>query len=124
MFKLSVISDEISQDFARVVAVCKEYGVPQVEPRSVWDTPPHKLSDDQLQEMKRLLYEAGMSVAAIAAPFLKCDLGDAKAYGEHLDMLRRCAEMCHLFGCNIVRGFTFWKTGPAEAVWQQLLDSY
>lgn len=124
MFKLSVISDEISQDFQRVVDVCKEYGVPQVEPRSVWDTPPHKLSDDQLQQMKRILDEAEMSVSAIAAPFLKCDLGDEKAYNEHLDLLRRCAEMCHLFGCNIVRGFTFWKTGPAEAVWQQLLDSY
>ena len=49
MFKLSVISDEISQDFQRVVDVCQEYGVPQVEPRSVWDTPPHKLSDEQLR---------------------------------------------------------------------------
>ena len=30
MFKLSVISDEISQDFQRVVDVCGEYDVPQV----------------------------------------------------------------------------------------------
>jgi len=124
MFKLSVISDEISQDFQRVVDVCGEYGVPQVEPRSVWDTPPHKLTDDQLEKMRSILDEAGMSVAAIAAPFLKCDLGDEAAYQEHLGILRRCAEMCHLFGCHIVRGFTFWKTGPAEAVWQQLLDAY
>jgi sugar phosphate isomerase/epimerase len=124
MFKLCVITDEISQDFQRVVDVCGEYGVPLVEPRSVWDTPPHKLSDDQLQQMKRILDEAGMGVAAIAAPFLKCDLGDEAAYQEHLDILRRCAEMCHLFDCQIVRGFTFWKSGPAEAVWQQLLDAY
>lgn len=124
MFKLSVISDEISQDFQRVVDVCGEYGVPLVEPRSVWDTPPHKLSDDQLQKMKEILDAAGMGVAAIAAPFLKCDLGDEAAYQEHLGILRRCAQMCHLFGCNIVRGFTFWKTGPADAIWQQLLDAY
>lgn len=124
MFKLSVISDEISQDFQRVVDVCGEYGVTQVEPRSVWDTPPHQLTDAQLAEMKSILEAAGMSVCAIAAPFLKCDLGDAAAYEEHLGILRRCARMCHLFGCNIVRGFTFWKTGPAEKVWQQLLDSY
>jgi len=124
MFKLSVISDEISQDFQRVVDVCSEYGVPLVEPRSIWDTPGHKLTDDQLKHMKQMLDAKGMGVAAIAAPFLKCDLGDEAAYEEHLNILRRCAEMCHLFGCNIVRGFTFWKTGPAEAVWQQLLDSY
>jgi L-ribulose-5-phosphate 3-epimerase len=124
MFKLSVISDEISQDFQRVVDVCREYGVPQVEPRSIWDTPPHKLSDGQLEQMRAILAEGGMSVSAIAAPFLKCDLGDQAAYEEHLGMLRRCAHMCHFFDCKIVRGFTFWKTGPAESVWQQLLDAY
>lgn len=124
MFKLSVISDEISQDFQRVVQVCQEYEVPLVEPRSVWDTPPHKLTEEQLDKMRQILQEAGMGVAAIAAPFFKCDLGDEAAYREHLDILRRCAHMCHLFGCKIVRGFTFWKTGPAEKVWQQLLDAY
>ena len=124
MFKLSVISDEISQDFQRVVDVCREYGVPMVEPRSVWDTPPHKLTDDQLGAMKRILDEAGMGVACIASPFLKCDLGDDAQYQEHLGILRRCIEMAHRFGCNIIRGFTFWKTGPAEAVWQQILDAY
>lgn len=124
MFKLSVISDEISQDFQRVVDVCREYDVPQVEPRSVWDTPLHKLSDEQLQQMKQILDAAGMSVSALAAPFFKCDLGDEAAYQEHLDILRRCADICHLFGCQIVRGFTFWRTGAPETVWQQLLDSY
>jgi len=124
MFKLSVISDEISQDFQRVVDVCREYQVPLVEPRSVWDTPPHKLSDEQLAEMKRILDAAGMGVACIASPFLKCDLGNEEQYREHLGILRRCIEMAHFFGCNIIRGFTFWKTGPAEAVWQQLLDAY
>jgi sugar phosphate isomerase/epimerase len=124
MFKLSVISDEVSQDFQRVVDVCQEYDVPLVEPRSVWDTAPHELSDDQLDEMGRILDEAGMGVACIAAPFLKCDLGDAAQYQEHLGILRRCIEMAHRFDCKIIRGFTFWKTGPAEDVWQQLLDAY
>ena len=124
MFKLSVISDEVSQDFQRVVDVCKEYDVPQVEPRSVWDTPPHKLSDEQLADMQRILDAAGMSVCAIASPFLKCDIGDKEAYQEHLGILQRCIQMCELFDCTIIRGFTFWKSGSAESVWQQLLDSY
>ena len=29
-----------------------------------------------------------------------------------------------MLDCNIIRGFTFWKTGPASSVWQQLLDAY
>lgn len=124
MFKLSVISDEISQDFRRVLDVCKEYGVSMVEPRSVWDTPPHKLTDDQITEMKRLMKEAGFSVPCIAAPFLKCDLGDPDQYQEHLGILRRCIHLAHEFDCKIIRGFTFWRTGPAANVWQQLLDAY
>jgi sugar phosphate isomerase/epimerase len=124
MFKLSVISDEISQDFQRVVDVCQEYGVGLVEPRSVWDTPPPKLSLEQAARMKDILGAAGMGVCCIASPFLKCDLGDAQQYQDHLGILRHCVELAHFFGCKIIRGFTFWKTGPAEAVWQQLLDAY
>jgi L-ribulose-5-phosphate 3-epimerase len=124
MFKLSVISDEISQDFQRVVDVCQEYGVTRVEPRSVWDTPPHKLSDDQWVEMKRILDAAGMQVCAIASPFLKCDIGNAEQYQEHLGILHRCVQMCHYFGCNIVRGFTFWRSASPDKVWEQLLDAY
>jgi L-ribulose-5-phosphate 3-epimerase len=124
MFRLSVISDEISQDFQRVVDVCQEYGVGLVEPRSVWDTPPPKLSLEQAARMKDILAAANMSVCCIASPFLKCDLGDAQQYQDHLGILRHCVELSHFFGCKIIRGFTFWKTGPAEAVWQQLLDAY
>ena len=124
MFRLSVISDEISQDFQRVVDVCQEYGVGLVEPRSVWDTPPPKLSLEQAARMKDILAAANMSICCIASPFLKCDLGDAQQYHDHLGILRHCVELAHFFGCKIIRGFTFWKTGPAEAVWQQLLDAY
>jgi sugar phosphate isomerase/epimerase len=124
VFRLSVISDEISQDFERVLEVCREYGVPLVEPRSVWEKPPHELTDEDLARMKGLLEGAGMGVSCIAAPFLKCDLGNAEQYAEHLGILRRCLDMAHAFGCNLVRGFTFWKTGPARDVWQQLLDAY
>ncbi|MFP3905214.1 MAG: sugar phosphate isomerase/epimerase family protein [Armatimonadota bacterium] len=124
MFKLSVISDEISQDFERVLQVCQEYDVPMVEPRSVWDKAPQELSDSDLTKMKKLLDEYDMGVCSIASPFLKCDLGDEKQYQEHLDILRRCIHMAHVFECKIIRGFTFWRTGPPEDVWQQLLDAY
>ena len=124
MFGLSVISDEISQDFQRVVDVCKEYNVAMVEPRSVWDTPPHKLTDEQIARVKSILSDSGFSVPCIASPFLKCDIGDAEQYAQHLDLLRRCIALAHALNCKIIRGFTFWKSGPAEDVWQQLLDAY
>jgi len=124
MFKLSVISDEISQDFERVLQVAQDYDVPQVEPRSVWDNPPQDIPDADVAKMQKLLEQYGMSVCCIASPFLKCDLGDEEQYQEHLGILRRCIELAHTFNCKIIRGFTFWRTGPPQDVWQQLLDAY
>jgi sugar phosphate isomerase/epimerase len=124
MFSLGVISDEVSQDPRRVIQVCGEFGVRCVEPRSVWNTPPQGLADEQIVELASLLREAGLVVPCIASPFLKCDLGDAEQYAAHLDLLRRCIHLAHVLGCRVIRGFTFWKTGPADAVWQQLLDAY
>lgn len=124
MFSLSVISDEVSQDFQRVIDVCNDYGVAMVEPRSVWDTPPQELSADQVRRMKAILNDNAFRVPCIAAPFLKCDLGDQEQYKQHMEILRRCINLAHELDCRIIRGFTFWKTGPAEAVWQQLLDAY
>ncbi len=124
MFSLSVISDEISQDFQRVVDVCREYDVAMIEPRSVWDTPPQSLTAEQISRMKSILKAAGFRVPCIASPFLKCDLGDPEQYAQHLQILRTCIDLAHELDCKIIRGFTFWKTGPAQDVWQQLLDAY
>jgi sugar phosphate isomerase/epimerase len=124
VFKLSVISDEVSQEFQRVVDVCQEYEVPMVEPRSVWEKAPQELTNDDVKKMRAILDEAGMGVCSIASPFFKCDLGDEKQYREHIGILRRCIEIGRMLDCNLIRGFTFWKTGPANSVWQQLLDAY
>lgn len=124
MFKLSVITDEISQDFERVVEVAGEYGVTALEPRSVWDKPPQELTDEDCKLIKRIADDAGMEICCIASPFLKCDLGDEEQYHTHLDHLRRFADLAHIWDCQIIRGFTFWKTAPAESVWQQLIDAY
>jgi sugar phosphate isomerase/epimerase len=125
MFKLSVISDEISQDPSRIVAVAADYPRLQaVEPRSVWDKPLHGLTAEEARQLQGLLEEAGLEIVALAAPFFKCDLGDKAAYAQHLEYLKRYARLAHMWGCAIVRGFTFWRTGPAERVWQQLIDSF
>ena len=125
MFQLAAFTDEISQDFEHAVAVCQEYGVPAVEIRSVWQKKgPQDLLDGELARMLDILGAARMTTACIASPFLKCDLGDEDAYRAHLGILRRCCQVARMMGTDIIRGFTFWKTGPAQAVWQQLLDAY
>jgi sugar phosphate isomerase/epimerase len=124
MFKLGVMTDEISQDFAHAVQVCQEYQLQTVEIRSVWDKPPHQLSDDDVSEIARLVAAAGLTVSNIAAPFYKCDIDDDAACEEHLEILARCLEIGRRLGANIVRGFTFWNTGRTLEIWDQLLQRY
>lgn len=124
MFKLAVISDEVSQDFQTVVNVSAEYKLNGVEIRSVWDKPPQDLSKEDMARMKGMLEEAGLEVAGIASPFFKCEIDNEQERREHLEILKKCIEMAHFFGTNIVRGFTFWNTGRTEAVWERILEYY
>ncbi len=124
MFKLAVISDEISQDFQTVVNVAAEYKLNGIEIRSVWDKPPQDLTDQDMARMKGILDEAGIEVAGIASPFYKCEIDSEQERLEHLGILKRCIEIAHFFGTNIVRGFTFWNTGRTEAVWDRILEYY
>ena len=124
MFKMAVISDEVSQDFQTVVDVAAEYKLNGVEIRSVWDKPPQDLTDDDMAKMKDILGKAGIEVAGIASPFYKCEIDSEEERCEHIQILRKCIKMAHFFGTNIVRGFTFWNTGKTEAVWGKILEYY
>jgi len=124
MFKLAVISDEVSQDFQTVVNVSAEYKLNGIEIRSVWDKPPQGLSKEDMARMKGMLEEAGLEVAGIASPFFKCEIDNEQERREHLEILKKCVKMAHFFGTKIIRGFTFWNTGRTEAVWDRILEYY
>ena len=89
MFKLAVISDEVSQDFQTVANVAAEYKLNGIEIRSVWDKPPQDLTDEDMAKMKGILDEAGIEVAGIASPFFKCEIDSEQERREHLEILRK-----------------------------------
>jgi len=124
MFKMGVFTDEVSQDFQTVVNLCKEYGLEGIEIRSVWDKPPQNISDDDIAEMKKILDGTGIEICSVASPFFKCEIDSDDGYKQHIDILERCIHLAQSFDCHIVRGFTFWRRGKAEDVWQQMLDKY
>ncbi|UCH34412.1 MAG: sugar phosphate isomerase/epimerase [Armatimonadota bacterium] len=124
MFRLGVMTDEISQDFAYAVRVCQEYKLQTVEIRSAWDKPPQELADKDVAEIARILEPTGMKVSNIASPFYKCDIDDEAAVKEHHRILARCIEVGRKLGSNIIRGFTFWNTGRTEEVWGKILELY
>ena len=74
MFKLGVINDEVSQDFATVVNFVKEFNLHSIEIRSVWDKLPHELTESDIDEMKRLLDGTDIEIIGVASPFFKCEM--------------------------------------------------
>ena len=124
MFKLGVMTDEISQDFEHAVRVCREYQLQTVEIRSVWDKPPQSLTDDDVSEIARILEPTGMKVSNIAAPFYKCDVDNDVECDAHLQILARCLEIGRRLETNIVRGFTFWNTGRTDEIWGKILERF
>ena len=107
MFKVGVIGDEVSQDFATVVNFVKEHNLDSIEIRSVWDKQPHQLTDKDIDEMKRLLDGSDIEIIGIASPFFKCDMDNADEREEHLDILKGCIRTAKAFNTNLIRTFVF-----------------
>ncbi len=124
MFKLGVISDEVSQEFQEVVDMATEFDLDSIEIRSVWEKPPQDLTEEDVKRMKEILAGADLQIIGVASPFFKCDIDDPDARKEHIQILRDCIDIAHQFDARIIRTFVFWETGQTEERWQELLDSY
>ncbi|MFA4015351.1 MAG: hypothetical protein RUDDFDWM_000431 [Candidatus Fervidibacterota bacterium] len=124
MFKLSFISDEASQDFAVAVQIAKEFNLDGLELRSVWEKAPHELSDDEVKLIANMLKDASLQCPCIASPFFKCDFGDEEQYRQHIQILRRCIQVAHELGTNLVRVFTFWRKEGQQPSWEAIADMF
>src|SRR5690606_41811086 len=74
LIKVSVITDEIGQDFERALDVALEHRVRHVELRALWDTNVAHLTPEQVARAKELLDQRGMRLVANARPGPTCHL--------------------------------------------------
>jgi len=136
--KLSVITDEISQDFEHALSVMGEYSVTGAELRGLWSINIADLSRDDVIRAKRALRERDMTVTCLATPMYKCDLEQdvasiegpmhlarARTMGEQMELLRRCAGIAHEFGTDLIRVFAFWRKGElSPSVEARIVDAF
>ncbi len=137
--KLSVITDEISQDFEHSLNVMHEFGVKGAELRGLWGTNIADLTDEQAERAKAALRRYDMQVVALATPFYKCDLyetADNSAAGplhlakprsmnDQMKVLHRCIELARFFETDKLRVFTFWrKMAVTDAIYTTLRDTF
>ena len=73
-FKLSVITDEITNDFGHALEVAsKEFRLSFVEIRELWGKNIMALDRKQVGEARQLLERNRLRVSAIASPIFKVD---------------------------------------------------
>lgn len=123
-FRVSVINDEISQDFGHVCEVAsKEFGMGWIELRSMWKKNIVALDEKEVGEAKQLVEKYHLKVTDIASPLFKVDwpgapkskYSEAKSFGADFplskqdEVLERAIEMAKAFGTDRVRCFDFWR---------------
>jgi len=123
-FRISVINDEISQDFARVCEVAsQEFGMRWIELRGMWNKNIVNLDEKEVAEARRLLDKYQLKVTDIASPLFKVDwpgapkskYSEAKSFNagftlaQQDEVLDRAIAMAQAFGTDRVRCFDFWR---------------
>jgi sugar phosphate isomerase/epimerase len=125
-FKLSVINDEVSQDFERACEVIsQEFGLSYIELRGMWGKNILKLDANETAEAQRILKKYELKVTDIASPLFKVDFPGAPVskkyasrrdqfmadftYEQQDDVLAMCIDKARVFGTDHVRIFDFWR---------------
>ena len=142
-FRISVINDELTQDFDRACAtVSQEFGLQWIELRGMWNKNLLHLDANEIAEARRILERYRLRVTDIASPLFKTDwkgaplsrfspkrdqFGADFTFDQQDEVLDRCIELARAFRTDRVRCFDFWRLDDPqsyrEAINNKLLDA-
>ena len=114
MFKLGFITDEVSQDVARVVQFAKDFDATYLEMRSIENVPVEKITAAQAKQLQDIFSDNGLSVHSVASPVFKCRFDSKKEIAQHLDYLKHVSELAHIWNARLIRVFTFWRESAPD----------
>jgi sugar phosphate isomerase/epimerase len=122
-FRLSVIADEISQDFDHACNVAaNEFGLSWVEIRNIDGKSPVDFTDKQIADAQASLKKYGLRVTDIGSPLFKVDFpgapsksgkrdefGNNTTFAEQDKVLEKMIALCKAFQTERIRCFDFWR---------------
>ena len=125
LFKISVITDEITQDLGRALEVAaSEFGLGYVELREMWGKNIMNLDSKEIAEARRLLEKHKLRVSSIGSPVFKVDWPEAPkskfspkrdqfsasfTFEQQDELLERALELANAFNVDRIRIFDFWR---------------
>ena len=123
-FRVSVINDEISQDFGHSCEVAaREFGMGWIELRGMWNKNIVNLDAKEVAEARRILQKYELKVTDIASPLFKADwpgapkskMSESNSFGANFtldqqdEVLERAIDKAKSFQTDRVRCFDFWR---------------
>jgi len=124
-FRLSVINDEISQDFDHACSVAaNDFGLNWIELRGMWGKNITDLNSDEVDRARKILEKYKLRVTDIASPLFKVNWPGApqSSHGPKRDefhadfdfkqqdnVLQRCIDLAKAFQTDRIRCFDFWR---------------
>jgi L-ribulose-5-phosphate 3-epimerase len=123
-FKLSVITDEISQDFGHAAEIAaQEFGLEYIEIRTLWKKNIVNLDEKELAEVRRTIDKYHLRVTDIGSPLFKIAWPGAPkskydeatqykadfGFEQQDEVLDRAIAAGKKLGTNRVRCFDFWR---------------
>lgn len=124
-FRLSIINDEISDDFDHACSVAaNDFGLQWIEIRGMWGKNIANLTDADVDRANEILHKYKLRVTDLASPLFKVhwpgaptsklgpprDQFHADFDFKHQDeVLARCIELCKAFQTDRIRCFDFWR---------------
>jgi sugar phosphate isomerase/epimerase len=124
-FRLSVINDEITQDFDHACYVAShDFGLNWIELRGMWKKNITDLSPDEVAQSQKVLAKYKLRVTDIASPLYKVAWPGAPVpanrpkdrtfnadytFKQQNAVLERSIELCKEFKTDRIRCFDFWR---------------
>lgn len=108
MVTFSAFADEIAPDLKTQMEVCAANGVCCIDVRAIDEINISKFTAASARKYAGQLAGGGFTVPCIGSPIGKIRIDEP--FAPHLDLLKHCCEMSHIFGADYVRVFSFY--GP------------
>src|SRR5438128_4436561 len=127
LFKLGIITDEISQDVEQALDFISSYELGFCELRGLWGKNIMNAPEERLERAKALIAKLRLRVSDIGSPVFKYNLPEMPARPEKRDtfradftdqdsdsLLQKSFELARFFGTAKVRIFSFWRVDHPE----------
>jgi len=133
--QISVVTDEISQDFEHALDVAQEYGISTVDVRTLWKKNIALLSNEELKRMQDALNQRNMHLNVITSPFGKCVLPSSRFSTNkkeslwrnpefNLELFDRIVEISDFFNTPNIRIFSFLekRKSKVDSKWEEMVN--